>query len=118
MKPRARAVAVAAALVVASVTGSVADDAGRALYLERCAPCHGDEGAGDGPAAAALEPRPRNFRAPDFWRDRTSAQLAGIVRKGKPGTMMTPFEGVLTDAQITDVVGYLEHFRPAAAPAH
>ncbi len=113
-------IALGMALMLLAVPAA-ADDAGHAVYVERCAPCHGDEGAGDGPAAAALEPRPRNFRAPEFWRDRTSAQLLATVRTGKPGTMMTPFEGVLSDAQITDVVAYLEHFRPAtgaAAPAH
>jgi mono/diheme cytochrome c family protein len=31
---------------------------GRALYGDYCAACHGDTGRGDGPAAAALRPRP------------------------------------------------------------
>lgn len=36
---------------------------GRTLFSENgCASCHGDKGFGDGPVAATLEPRPRDFR--------------------------------------------------------
>jgi putative copper resistance protein D len=46
---------------VAYSAASVA--AGAALYAEHCAACHGPRGAGDGPAAAALDPRPPDLRA-------------------------------------------------------
>jgi mono/diheme cytochrome c family protein len=80
----------------------------------RCAPCHGAEGGGDGPAAASIDPKPRNFHDAAFWRGRTAEQLRLIVRQGKPGTLMPPFEGVLSPAEIDDVVGHLESFRPAS----
>jgi mono/diheme cytochrome c family protein len=84
------------------------------VYVERCAPCHGDDGRGDGPAAAALEPRPRNLREPAFWEGRSPDRLRDVVQHGKPGTMMQPFEGVLSDGEIDAVVEYLRRFRPAA----
>lgn len=31
------------------------------LFKTRCAPCHGEAGHGDGPGAAALNPKPRNY---------------------------------------------------------
>ena len=31
------------------------------LFKSRCAPCHGEAGHGDGPGAAALNPKPRNY---------------------------------------------------------
>jgi len=31
------------------------------LYKTRCVPCHGETGKGDGPGAAALTPKPRNY---------------------------------------------------------
>ncbi len=34
---------------------------GKAVYLDNCARCHGDAGAGDGPDAAALDHRPAQF---------------------------------------------------------
>ena len=36
---------------------------GRALFAEHCVACHGARGGGDGPAAAALNPRPPDLRA-------------------------------------------------------
>ncbi|HZP40140.1 MAG TPA: cytochrome c [Candidatus Binatia bacterium] len=112
-----RGLAALAAALLASAgarTAHAADAAtGKAVYDLRCAPCHGTTGAGDGPAAAALRPPPRNFRDLDFWRTRTPEQLHAIVKYGKPGTLMSPFDGVLSDAEIDDVVGYLKTFRPS-----
>jgi mono/diheme cytochrome c family protein len=34
---------------------------GRDLYMRYCASCHGNSGTGDGPVAAALEPRPADL---------------------------------------------------------
>ena len=31
------------------------------LFKSRCVPCHGEGGKGDGPGAAALNPKPRNY---------------------------------------------------------
>jgi high-affinity iron transporter len=107
---RSRGIALALALAAAP---ALAADDGKAVYEIRCAPCHGSTGTGDGPAAAALEPKPRNFRDPTFWRGRTRTSLRLTVEQGRPGTMMSPFKGVLTDAEIDGVVRYVESFRPA-----
>ena len=88
---------------------------GQVVYETRCAPCHGPGGGGDGPAAVAIEPRPRNFRDPDFWKGRTREQLRMAVEQGKPGTLMAPFAGALSAAEIDDVVAYLQSFRPAGS---
>jgi mono/diheme cytochrome c family protein len=88
---------------------------GQSVYDLRCAPCHGTNGGGDGPAAVAITPKPRNFRDPAFWNGRTAEQLSLVVKHGKPGTLMPPFEGVLSDAEIADVVAYLKHFRAAGS---
>jgi mono/diheme cytochrome c family protein len=100
-----------AALATRTPAADVAE--GKSVYEIRCAPCHGSGGGGDGPAAAAIEPKPRNFRDPGFWRGRTRASLRLTVEQGRPGTLMAPFKGVLTDAEIDDVIVYVESFRPA-----
>ena len=109
-----RSVAAIVALVVCAAAARAAEgDAGARLYAERCSGCHGDDGKGDGPAAAALVPKPRNFREPVFWQDRTANDLKAIVRKGKVGTMMPPFAGVLSEDEIDAVVRHLGRFDPA-----
>lgn len=107
-----------AAVALVALAGGVRAEApdsalGKRIYAERCSPCHGATGAGDGPAAAAIVPPPRNFRDADFWKTHTPAQIRLTVRDGRPGTMMAPFAGTLTDAEIDAVAGYLSTFRPA-----
>ncbi len=34
----------------------------RSLFATRCAACHGTDGSGNGPGAAGLNPKPRNYR--------------------------------------------------------
>lgn len=102
-----------AVLLLASAAGATDLPKGRTVYETRCAPCHGSDGGGDGPAAAAITPRPRNFRDPAFWTGRTPQQLKLVVAEGRPGTLMAPFKDALSAAEIDDVVTYLQSFRPA-----
>src|SRR5260370_17564624 len=46
--------------------------AGKRVYVKWCAGCHGDAGSGDGPAASAMLPRPRNFTGA-IYKIRTTA---------------------------------------------
>lgn len=68
---------------------------GRRIFFVRCAPCHGVRGAGDGPAAAYMDPRPRDFTTGQFkFRTTrsgefpTDADLFRTVSQGVPGTAM------------------------------
>ena len=100
-----------ATCILLAGVASAAEPDGAKLYAERCSGCHGDQGGGDGPAAAALVPRPKNFHE---LGGKSVDELRVIVKKGKPGTMMPPFDGVLSDAEIDAVVRHVQHF--AAAP--
>lgn len=40
---------------------------GKELFVAQCTSCHGDVGRGDGPAAGALDPKPRNFTVDAGW---------------------------------------------------
>ena len=51
-------------------------EAGKRVYFTKCVWCHGVTGAGDGPGAVRLWPRPRNFNAGTFKiRHTASGQL-------------------------------------------
>jgi mono/diheme cytochrome c family protein len=41
---------------------------GRDIYENKCLMCHGADGKGNGPAAAAFSPKPANFTDPKFWQ--------------------------------------------------
>ncbi len=65
---------------------------GKALFAAQCATCHGVGGGGDGPAAAALTPKPRNFLSGEWKLGGTPSQVFLTISKGSPGTPMPPFE--------------------------
>ncbi len=78
---------------------------GRAIYAERCAPCHGERGRGDGPAGAALAPRPADLvlHAPQH----TDGELYFFISRGVPGTAMPAWRDVLTETLRWEAVAYL-----------
>jgi high-affinity iron transporter len=67
-------------------------DEGGGLFAERCAVCHGPAGHGDGPAAAALNPKPADFHAEAVMAALTPYKAFNVVRFGVKGTAMAPFE--------------------------
>ena len=91
--------------------------AGKKVYVKWCAGCHGDTGAGDGPAAAAMLPRPRNFtgavykiRTTASGQLPTDADLMRAIDLGLPGSAMPAWKGRLSDAERRDVAAYLKTF--------
>jgi DMSO reductase family type II enzyme heme b subunit len=91
------------------------------LYQLRCAVCHGDTGAGDGPAAEFLYPRPRDFTA-GLWKYKTSpgdlaprdADLFNTIKSGLEGTSMPGWSRLFTDRQIEDLVTFIKRFDTTA----
>jgi cbb3-type cytochrome c oxidase subunit I/cbb3-type cytochrome c oxidase subunit II len=76
---------------------------GRDLYRQNCTGCHGMEGSGNGPAAAALAPSPTNFHE----QRPAKAHALHALKEGVPGTAMPPWEVQMSDAQREAVVAYL-----------
>ncbi len=80
--------------------------AGRALYLENCAPCHGDTGAGDGPTAVELSAPPAMFIDRELLWQRDPAELFHTTKFGKLEGLMPPWGNRMNDGQIWDAVSY------------
>lgn len=55
-----------------------------------CAKCHGDFGRGDGPLAAALEPKPRNFSDGAWQRGVTDERIAQVILAGGAAVGISP----------------------------
>ena len=72
---------------------------GARIFDERCSPCHGERGNGDGPLASVLPIRPRNYHSEEFrWGTRPS-DIAATIRLGRSG-VMPPFATELTPREI------------------
>lgn len=52
------------------------------MYGRVCAACHGMNGMGDGPGAASLNPRPRNYTDAAWQASITDQQIKDIILKG------------------------------------
>jgi len=90
---------------------------GAPLYTQQCSVCHGDAGAGDGPAGVGMTPPPANLR--DAARlDRLSLYaIYNTLGLGVEGTDMPSFADQLDDRQRWDLATYIAGFTadPAAA---
>jgi mono/diheme cytochrome c family protein len=91
---------------------------GGALFRHYCAPCHGDEGQGDGLNAYNLDPRPRDLADPAFRKSRSDDDLAAIIRSGGGAaglsTAMPPWGRTLGERRIRNLVAYLRSLEPSA----
>jgi mono/diheme cytochrome c family protein len=94
---------------------------GRETYALHCATCHGDQGLGDGPTAAGLEPAPvplaftARMLADDylFWRISEGGAMEPF------NSAMPAWKGVLDEETRWDVVNALRDLsgQPAPGPA-
>jgi len=83
---------------------------GKAIFEGKgaCFTCHGMEGKGDGPAAAGLDPSPRNFTNPAFHSARADGELMYVLKNGSPGTAMMPLVGsAITEEEGWQVLLYV-----------
>lgn len=67
---------------------------GQRLYQAQCATCHGATGAGDGPAAKQLEPKPIDFTDKERARARSVLALYQVTSQGVEGTSMPSFNAL------------------------
>jgi cytochrome c oxidase subunit 4 len=71
---------------------------GRELFSVQCVACHGPQGQGNGPAAAALNPHPRNFTQAVGWKNgRKPTMVFKTLKEGLPGSAMASFATLPAD---------------------
>lgn len=86
-----------------------AAEAGESVYGRYCAACHGELGAGDGPASPGLNPAPKNLAANEdslsdgylFWRISQGGMSEPF------NSAMPAWENVISETEIWQVVTYL-----------
>jgi high-affinity iron transporter len=83
---------------------------GAPLYAQHCSVCHGDAGAGDGPAGIGLEPPPANLRNAARLDRLSLYDIYNTLGLGVSGTDMPAFADQLDDRQRWDVATYIAGF--------
>ena len=79
---------------------------GATIYAEKCAPCHGVSGRGDGTQASNLPVAPPAVGLSDLSRSATPVDWFRIVRDGQLDQGMPGFSGSLDSSQLWNVVAY------------
>jgi mono/diheme cytochrome c family protein len=96
--------------------------AGKDLFVKtNCNSCHGLTGVGDGPVAAALDPKPRNYVKGEFKFDANKDgkvggddDLAMVIKNGAApygGSAMMMPNPTLTDDQVALLVSYIRSLK-------
>lgn len=77
---------------------------GQKLYVTNCSPCHGNKGKGDGPAAAALNPKPADHSSA-LVQSETDGSLFWKLSEGR--NPMPGYKKILSDKQRWELVNYI-----------
>ncbi len=92
---------------------------GEPLYERYCAACHGINGRGNGPAAAALRPQPIDMTEPVWQQGVSDDYLRRIIRDGGTAVgrspQMAPWGFALDDQGLDDMVAYIRTLGEDAA---
>jgi high-affinity iron transporter len=83
---------------------------GQALFVQNCASCHGDTGAGNGFAGKALQPPPANFLDHERMNGISPFAAFNTIRLGVNGTGMVGFQN-LSDEEVWALAFYISSLR-------
>jgi mono/diheme cytochrome c family protein len=86
---------------------------GKELYLTNCAPCHGESGIGDGPAAKVLSRKPADL-VHGISKMLPEGYIYGTIRDG--GTVMSALADAMSSDERWQVVLYVRSLQAAAKP--
>jgi cytochrome c553 len=76
--------------VAADPTAPSPTEEARTTFKQICATCHGEDGTGNGPGAAALNPKPRNYTDKAWQASVTDDQIAKTILMGGAAVGKSP----------------------------
>lgn len=94
----------------------------KAIFAQRCVVCHGANGDGSGPGAAALKPKPRNYGDAAWQAKVTDEALAKTIVEGGMASGLSALMPANPDLMakpevVTEIVKIIRGFGSAPAEA-
>jgi len=85
-------------------SGSATLASAKILYINNCAPCHGEKGKGNSPASASLVPKPADHSSSVFQSQSDGAIFYKLSEGRSP---MPAYKAILSDQQRWGLVSYI-----------
>ncbi|MEB3286422.1 MAG: cbb3-type cytochrome c oxidase subunit II [Vampirovibrionales bacterium] len=98
------------------VNNSAFANAGRGIFMQNCAQCHGVSGRGNGPVSASMIKKPANFTRP-FYSGYSDDMWYYRVKEGVAGTRMPRWGKTLSEEQMAYLVAFLKTLPAAPSTA-
>ncbi len=90
---------------------------GAEKYKTLCVSCHGEKGDGNGPAGAALTPKPTNFTDAANADRLTDEYVYKVIKDGGAANgkspLMVAWGASMKDDELRNVAAYVQKFKPA-----
>jgi mono/diheme cytochrome c family protein len=84
---------------------------GKTIFMDKCSPCHGPEGKGDGPAGAAFDPKPRNLTDANYMSTLSNEHLFKVINEGGAAVgrspLMPAWGATLSKDDIWNVIAHI-----------
>jgi mono/diheme cytochrome c family protein len=89
---------------------------GSELFAQRCAMCHGEKGAGDGPLAATMpaDQKPRDLSKGDYKYATDKGKLIEVISKGGANvglSVLMPAQSDLNQAQLEALADFVSSLK-------
>ena len=110
-----------AATTLCGITGpaeSADVEAGKALYEQRCAPCHGPDGKANTPTAKALQPPPRDHTDGAYMNALSDEHLFRVIKEGGPAVGKSPIMPPQFDLKDDQMQNLMVFIRTLAVPPY
>lgn len=93
---------------------AVDQDPVMAKYTSLCSSCHGADGRADGPAAVAMNPKPRNLHDKAWQAKVSDDHIATVIKSGGTAVglsgTMPPWGAVLSPEEVTGLVAKIREW--------
>ena len=94
-------------LAALTLTASAEGPEGRDLFQTHCTACHGANGLGDGPAAQALNPPPRDLTVRPYKQGCGPGAIVKTLQSGVKGSGMPSFSNQLSEDEMWSLAHYV-----------